>query len=85
MNKLDSPGVDVGKTEARHPGSHTQRVRQLEVAVVVARLNSVHRQATSPCTARYERARLLAKIRLKECKTRMWANAQPDGRPAEYR
>ena len=23
--------------------------------------------------------------RIKICKTRMWANAQPDGRPAEHR
>ena len=40
MNELNSTGVDVGNTEPRHPGAHAQRVRQLEVAIVIARLNT---------------------------------------------
>ena len=38
MYKLDSARVDVSQTEARHSGTHSQRVGQLEVAVVVGRL-----------------------------------------------
>ena len=38
MYKLDSAGVYISEAKARHSCAHSERVGQLEVAVVVSRL-----------------------------------------------